>query len=129
LIINFRLVASCLSLSLHPTFMMHGHKSLKHYSGILLPYHDFGFLINNGSMCVYGSSAEPICTEIDIIVFTCIQRITRVTLNRHKMLALHSGLLYPRGKKKHYPLYKTARRPDISTKCGAQKHYILLPEL
>ena len=31
LIINIRLVASCwsLSLSLHPTFMMHGHKSLK----------------------------------------------------------------------------------------------------
>ena len=25
-----RLVASCWSLSLHPTFMMHGHKSLKH---------------------------------------------------------------------------------------------------
>ena len=31
LIINVRLVASCWSLSLHPTFMMHGHKSLKHY--------------------------------------------------------------------------------------------------
>ena len=29
LIINIRLVASCWSLSLHPTFMMHGHKSLK----------------------------------------------------------------------------------------------------
>ena len=29
LIINTRLVASCWSLSLHPTFMMHGHKSLK----------------------------------------------------------------------------------------------------
>ena len=29
LIINIRLVASCWFLSLHPTFMMHGHKSLK----------------------------------------------------------------------------------------------------
>ena len=29
LIINTRLVASCWFLSLHPTFMMHGHKSLK----------------------------------------------------------------------------------------------------
>jgi len=29
LIINIRLVASCWSLSLHPKFMMHGHKSLK----------------------------------------------------------------------------------------------------
>ena len=28
-IINIRLVASCKFLSLHPTFMMHGHKSLK----------------------------------------------------------------------------------------------------
>jgi len=28
-IINIRLVASCWFLSLHPTFMMHGHKSLK----------------------------------------------------------------------------------------------------
>jgi len=31
LIINIRLVASCWFLSLHPTFMMHGHKSLKNY--------------------------------------------------------------------------------------------------
>ena len=31
LIINIRLVASCWFLSLHPTFMMHGHKSLKLY--------------------------------------------------------------------------------------------------
>ena len=30
LIINIRLVASCWFLSLHPTFMTHGHKSLKH---------------------------------------------------------------------------------------------------
>ena len=29
LIINIRLVASCWFLSLHPTFMMHGHKSLQ----------------------------------------------------------------------------------------------------
>ena len=29
LIINIRLIASCWCLSLHPTFMMHGHKSLK----------------------------------------------------------------------------------------------------
>jgi len=29
-IINIRLVASCWFLSLHPTFMMHGHKSLKY---------------------------------------------------------------------------------------------------
>jgi hypothetical protein len=29
LIINIGLVASCWFLSLHPTFMMHGHKSLK----------------------------------------------------------------------------------------------------
>jgi len=29
LTINIRLVASCWFLSLHPTFMMHGHKSLK----------------------------------------------------------------------------------------------------
>jgi len=29
LIINIRLVASCWSLSIHPKFMMHGHKSLK----------------------------------------------------------------------------------------------------
>ena len=29
LIINIKLVASCWFLSLHPTFMMHGHKSLK----------------------------------------------------------------------------------------------------
>ena len=29
LIINIRLVASCWFLSLHPTFMMHGHKNLK----------------------------------------------------------------------------------------------------
>ena len=29
LIINIRLVASCWFLSLHPTFVMHGHKSLK----------------------------------------------------------------------------------------------------
>ena len=29
LIINIRLVASCWFLSLHPTFMMHGHTSLK----------------------------------------------------------------------------------------------------
>jgi len=29
LIINIRLVASCWFLSLHPTFMMHGHRSLK----------------------------------------------------------------------------------------------------
>ena len=29
LLINIRLVASCWFLSLHPTFMMHGHKSLK----------------------------------------------------------------------------------------------------
>ena len=29
LIINIRLVASCWFLSVHPTFMMHGHKSLK----------------------------------------------------------------------------------------------------
>ena len=29
LIINIRLVASCWFLSLHPTFMMHGHKCLK----------------------------------------------------------------------------------------------------
>jgi len=28
-IINIRLVASCWFLSLHPTFMMHGHKGLK----------------------------------------------------------------------------------------------------
>ena len=31
LVINVRLVASCWFLSLHPTFMMHGHKSLKYY--------------------------------------------------------------------------------------------------
>jgi hypothetical protein len=30
LIINIRLVTSCWLLSLHPTFMMHGHKSLKY---------------------------------------------------------------------------------------------------
>jgi len=30
LIINIGLVASCWFLSLHPTFMMHGHKNLKH---------------------------------------------------------------------------------------------------
>jgi len=30
LIINIRLVASCWFLCLHPKFMMHGHKSLKH---------------------------------------------------------------------------------------------------
>ena len=29
LIVNIRLVVSCWFLSLHPTFMMHGHKSLK----------------------------------------------------------------------------------------------------
>ena len=29
LVINIRAVASCWFLSLHPTFMMHGHKSLK----------------------------------------------------------------------------------------------------
>ena len=29
MIINIRLVASCWFLSLHPTFMMHGHKNLK----------------------------------------------------------------------------------------------------
>ena len=36
LIINIRLVASCWFLSLHPTFMMHGHKSLK-LIGLLKP--------------------------------------------------------------------------------------------
>ena len=36
LIINIRLVASCWFLSLHPTFMMHGHKSLKFVFGKLL---------------------------------------------------------------------------------------------
>ena len=33
LIINTRLVASCWFLLLHPTFMMHGHKSLKFLEG------------------------------------------------------------------------------------------------
>ena len=37
LIINFRLVASSWFLSLHPTFMMHGHKSLKTRSRALIP--------------------------------------------------------------------------------------------
>ena len=36
LIINIRLVASCRFLSLHPTFMMHGHKSLKHPTCVLI---------------------------------------------------------------------------------------------
>ena len=31
----------------------------------LTPHHDFGFLIHNGSMYVYWSSVEPICTEIN----------------------------------------------------------------
>jgi hypothetical protein len=35
LIINIRLVASCWFLSLHPTFMMHGHKNLK-FANVLL---------------------------------------------------------------------------------------------
>ena len=35
LIINIRLVASCWFLSLHPTFMMHGPKSLK-FGGVLV---------------------------------------------------------------------------------------------
>ena len=35
LVINIRLVASCWFLSLHPTFMMHGHKSLKTISFFL----------------------------------------------------------------------------------------------
>ena len=35
LIINIRLVASCWFLSLHPTFMMHGHKSLKNVNIIM----------------------------------------------------------------------------------------------
>jgi len=38
LIINIRLVASCWFLSLHPTFMMHSHKSLKH--NMHVPQHD-----------------------------------------------------------------------------------------
>ena len=57
-----------------------------------------------------------------IILFTCIKRITRVTLNKCKMLALSSSLLYPSGKKKHYPLYKTAKRPDIFIKCKVQRN-------
>ena len=36
LIINIRLVASCWFLSLHPTFMMHGHKNLKLVNSFLV---------------------------------------------------------------------------------------------
>ena len=36
LIINIRLVASCWFLSLHPMFMMHGHKSLKSSINVLI---------------------------------------------------------------------------------------------
>jgi hypothetical protein len=41
LIINIRLVASCWFLSLHPTFMMHGHKSLKFVCPYRKPNHDY----------------------------------------------------------------------------------------
>ena len=34
-ILNIRLVASCWFLSLHPTFMMRGHKSQKYYRAVL----------------------------------------------------------------------------------------------
>ena len=50
LIINIRLVASCWFLSLHPTFVMRGHKSLKlsMYVNLqifrLLQHYDFAFV-------------------------------------------------------------------------------------
>ena len=42
LVINIRLVASCWFLSLHPTFMMHGHKSLKYYFKIEFSVVEYG---------------------------------------------------------------------------------------
>ena len=44
MIINIRLVASCWFLSLHPTFMMHGHKNLKFIHGVM---YNHGILLWN----------------------------------------------------------------------------------
>jgi hypothetical protein len=94
--------------------------SQQHNSSVLPPYQDFGFLINNGSICICGPSAEPICTEINMRLLIYIQRITRLMLNRCNKLALPSGLLHPRGKKTHSPLYKRAHRPEIYPECEVQ---------
>ena len=63
LIINIRLVASCWFLSLHPTFMMHGHKNLKQ-SKLFISCH---FWKMEGSTAITGIA---ICSESRFMHFS-----------------------------------------------------------
>ena len=61
--INIRLVASCWFLSLHPTFMMQGHKSLKFTDPVFITsaYNESYYI--DRTLCLQKCSKEDIFTD------------------------------------------------------------------
>ena len=94
LIINIRLVASCWFLSLHPTFMMHGHKSLKHFHVAQCKYSlptalALSFLIRTQPSDLIGSLKETCTSTVCMPTSSCIRK----TVLRKNILDLEKNCM------------------------------------